>query len=228
MLGRIAPPVIAGFTVLLSGCQVDALAPLKLSDIERSVTAKQSTGLTARLLLTFTSKTWCEDMGASLIVTLKGSGLDMSPVACAPDPDGTDWHGELRMPVRLASVSEDENTGDLASIAVKPIASSPGSLSLVMRLDTTRLTAARKKLLSLPAAQETDDARIFGLSLTFMLKNDTAKPAFLAVGAMTTEMTGNLELPSGGTRSITLSQAGIDKLLHEQSLEAFSLRYDPQ
>ncbi|MFO0993096.1 MAG: hypothetical protein U1E67_14320 [Hyphomicrobiales bacterium] len=192
------------------------------------MSAKQPSELTARLLLTFTSKAWCEDMGASLVVTLKSSGLDMMPLACAQDPDGTNWHGELRMPVSLAAVFEGEDTGDLASIVVKPVASSPGSLSVILRLDTPRLTAAREKLLSLPAAQDSDDARVFGLSFTFMLRNDTTKPALLSVDATTTESDATLAIPPGGTRSITLSQPGVDKLLHEQAIEAFSLRYDTE
>lgn len=225
MVRRTAPLVMAGFVVLLAGCQVDAIAPIKLSDIEKAVSTKQPSELTARLLLTFRSQDWCEDLGASLVVTLKSSGLDMAPVACAQDPDGTNWHGELRMPVRLAAVSDDEKTGDLASIAVKPGEGVPASLSLLLRLDTPRLTAARERLLSLPAAQDNDDARVFGLSFTFMLRNDTAKPALLTLDAMTTESDAALAIPPGGTRTITLSQPGVDKLLHEQAIEAFSVRY---
>lgn len=61
-----------------------------------------------------------------------------------------------------------------------------------------------------------------------MLKNDTAKPAFVTIDALGKETGSEIEIPSGGTRNITLSPAGVDKLLHEQAIEAFSLRYGAQ
>ncbi len=103
--------LVLSTAVLLGGCKVDAVVPVNLSDIDKVLAAKPPVEITARLLLTFTSRKWCEDMGASLVVTLQGAGLNMMPVGCAQDPDGMSWHGELRMPVRVSLFSENGESG---------------------------------------------------------------------------------------------------------------------
>jgi len=228
LIGRmLARVVVLACALLLAGCKVDAIAPVNISDIDRALSTKQPVDLTARLLLTFTSRKWCEDMGASLVVTLKSAGLDMTPVACAQDPAGTNWHGELRMPVRLKSTVGSGATanGDLASLEVRPNGEKPDAYSIVAHLDVPRLEAARERLLALPAAQDTDDARIFDLSVTIMLRNDRAKPAILDGGAMTSEADAQIiEIPVDGVRTISLSNSGVNKLLSERSVVLFSIR----
>lgn len=221
----LARAVALALAVFLAGCKVDAIAPVNISDIDKALNTKQPVEITARLLLTFTSRAWCEDMGASLVVTLKGSGLNMTPVACNQDPAGTNWHGELRMPLRLAFVPADakETTGDLASLQVRTVQSDPARLSLVIGLDVPRLDAARERLVSLPAAQDKADARIMDLSAHIMLRNDRDETAILDVGPTTTESDASIEIPAGGARTVSLSRSGIDKLLSEGAADLFLL-----
>ena len=212
--------------VFLGGCRVDALTPVNLADIDKVATAKQSIEATARLLLTFSSGQWCEDLGASLVVVLKSSGLNMAAVSCAKDPESAEWHGELRMPVRIVS---DENagaaSGELALLAVKADAGKPGALSIVAHLDGPRLNAARERLVSLAAARDSGDASTLDLTVIILIRNDLAKDAILAVNAMTTETDPQVVLPAGGARAVTLSKAGMEKLLQEQAVEFLSIEY---
>ena len=212
--------------VLLAGCRVDAIVPVNLSDVRKAITSNEPAEVTVRLLLTFTSRAWCDDMGASLVMSLRGSGLNMMPVSCTQEQGSAKWHGELRMPIRLDPLPGEkaaEGDGAFASLAVKPDRDDGGALSVTAYLDAPRLKSAQASLLEFPAAQENADARIFDLSVTFMVKNDLAEVAALKFDAMTTEIDTALAMPAGAVRSITLSPLGVEKLLQEQSVQVFSM-----
>jgi hypothetical protein len=222
MLARILTIAAIAASLLLAACRIDAIVPVKLSDIEKAETLKQPIEVTTRLLLTFTSRNWCEDMGASLVVSLKGSGLNMAPVSCIQDQGSTDWHGELRLPIQITSSRGNAENGDLTSLVVKSGAENPKKLSVMAHLDAGRLKAAQERLLNLPAAQGNEDARIFDLSITFMIKNDLTSSATLNFDAAMAGIENALEVPAGGVRAVTVSQTGLEKLLKEQSAEIFS------
>jgi len=215
--------------LVLAGCKVDAIAPVNIGDIDRALSTNQSVDLTARLLLTFTSRKWCEDMGASLVVTLKSSGLDMTPVACAQDPAGTNWHGELRMPLRISLASGDAAgmSADLATLQVRSMQTAPDRVLLVLGLDAPRLAAARERVMRLPAAQGDADARIMELSVHIMLRNDRDETAILDVGPTTGETDARIQVPAGGTRTVSLSSSGIEMLLSEGAANLFLLDIIP-
>lgn len=220
MLPRITILAVLGILPLLVGCKVDAITTVNLSDINNAVTAREPVDLTTRLLLTFTSSTWCENMGASLVVSLNDAGLNMTPVACAQDPDGNAWRGELRMPIRLVSIlSGRADETRLASLQAKPSSENPNILSLVAHLDVPRLNDARERLLRLPVARDSEEARVFDLTVTIMLRNDLAKTAVVQVDAMTSEAGALIEIPAGGVRTFSLSKQGLESLYREQSAE---------
>jgi hypothetical protein len=214
--------------VLLAGCRVDAIAPVDLSTIHKAATTGEPIEVTARLLLTFTSPRWCEDLGAGLVTALGGAGLNMVPVSCGQEPVGTNWHGELRMPIRLDAAAHDKTLegGDVAaSLSVVSGVENTDSVVLVARLDAQRLKSARERLLEIPAVQDNDDAQVFDLSISFLLKNDFAQTASLTVDAMTAEIDPKLAIPPGGVRTIALSPLGVAKLLEDRPIQVFAVKF---
>jgi hypothetical protein len=213
--------ITIALVVLLTGCQIEALAPVSVSQIALVARGGGPATLVTTVLLTFTSGEWCRDMGASLVASLKSPTLNLDPIGCQEDPQQQgQWHGELRLRMQLAAVGDlgpnrDMKAlldGDLARIGVAPDAQQNSTLILAVLLDMPRLEAARARLQTFPALKETADVQKMDIGVSLIVKNDLPQSVTLMSAGATTEPHAALVMPAGSVRTIGLSADAMAKL----------------
>jgi len=213
--------ISAALFVLLTGCQIEALAPVSVSQIAMVARGGAPATLITTVLLTFTSGEWCRDMGASLVAALEKPALNLEPIGCREDPQRPgQWHGELRQRMKLAAVADLGPTsnmatlldGDLARIGVATDPNQPSTLTLAVLLDMPRLEAARARLMTFPALRDSPDAQQMNSGISLILKNDSPQAVTLISDGATTEPQPALVMPTGAVRTITLSADAMAKL----------------
>jgi hypothetical protein len=217
--------ISAALVVLLTGCQIEALAPVSVSQIATVARGGAPATLVTTVLLTFTSGEWCRDMGASLVASLETPALNLEPIGCQEDPqEPGQWHGELRLRMKLSAVADLASNrdmkalleGDLARIGVATDPSQPSTLTLAVLLDMPRLEAARARLLTFPALRDSPDAQQMDSGISLILKNDLAQSVTLISHGATTESQPALKMPTSSVRTITLSKDAMAKLADGQ------------
>jgi hypothetical protein len=211
--------------VLLTGCQIEALVPVSISELAATARGGAPKTVATRVLLTFTSGEWCRDMGASLIAVLNGPTLSLAPIGCLEDPKSQgSWHGELRLRTELAAVADLGPTssmatlldGDLARIGIAADPKQPSTMALAVLLDMPRLEAARARLQTFPALQGLPDIQKIDLTISVILKNDLSQPVTLMSDGATTESQSPVAMPAGSVRTLTLSADAMAKLAKGQ------------
>jgi len=214
--------ISAALVVLLTGCQIEALAPVSVSQIATVARGGGPATLVSTVLLTFTSSEWCRDMGASLVAALEAPALNLEPIGCQEDSQKQgQWHGELRLRMKLGKVADLEQMpnmaamldGDLARIGVATDPNQPSAVTLAVLLDMPRLEAARARLLTFPALQGSADVQKMDLTVSVFLRNDLSHPVSLISDGTTTESQAALAMPVGSIRTITLSADAMAKLV---------------
>jgi hypothetical protein len=211
--------------VLLTGCQIEALVPVSISEIAATARGGTPTTVATRVLLTFTSGEWCRDMGASLIAALDSPTLSIDPIGCQEDPKSQGrWHGELRLRTTLAAVANLGPTsnmaplldGDLSRIGVAADPRQPSTMTFAVLLDMPRLEAAQARLQTFPALQGLPDIQKIDLTISVILKNDLSQPVTLISDGATTESQAAVAMPAGSVRTMSLSADGMAKLADGQ------------
>jgi hypothetical protein len=217
--------VSAALVVFLTGCQIEALAPVSVSQIATVARGGAPATLVTTVLLTFTSGEWCRDMGASLVAALEKPALNLEPIGCQEDPQQPgQWHGEMRLRMKLAAVPSLPSKpdmkalldGDLARIGVATDPNQPSTMTLAVLLDMPRLEAARARLLTFPALRESPDAQQMDTGISLILKNDIPQTVTLISDGATTEPQPALVMPRGAVRTITLSEDAMAKIVDGQ------------
>ena len=225
---------IAG-AVILASCQIDANTPMRTFDIRNVAQTSVPVSVNAVISATFASKSWCQDEGAMAIAALGSTVVPIQPVSCKWV--GSKGAGQFRLTTNLvrtagarnpATAVEEVLGGDLVRFAVFPHGKHKDLLSVGIFLNIAKLEAAKERLLQMPVFKEGGDTGNIALSLRIAITNDLSNPAKfylkdVSAGGDLPADESVLEIPPGGTDSITLDAASQETLMQQGWVNFFAM-----
>jgi hypothetical protein len=224
-----------GGAVLLASCQIDSTAPMRAFDIKNVVQTGVPVAVNAAISAVFASKSWCQDDGARAIAALGSAAVPIQPVSCKEV--GGQGAGQFRLTTSLvrtagardpSTVVEEVLGGNLVRFAVFPHGKQKDLLSVGIFLDVARLEAAKAELVKMPVFKEGLYAGEVGLTFSIVVTNDLPNTAkfYLKDVAADADLPSDesvLELPSGGTETITLDPEKQSKLMQQGWVNFFAM-----
>jgi hypothetical protein len=227
-------PVI-GIAVLLASCQIDSTAPMRAFDIKNVAQTGVPAAVNASISAVFASKSWCQDEGAMAIAALSSPAVPIQPVSCKEvGGQGAGQVGLRTSLVRTAgardpsTVVEEVLDGNLVRFAVFPHGKHKDLLSVGIFLDVAKLEAAKAELVKMPVFKEGLYAGQVGLSFSIVVTNDLPNSAkfYLKDVSADADLPADesvLEIPSGGSETITLDAETQDKLMQQGWVNFFAM-----
>lgn len=221
--------------LFLSACQIEATAPMRAFDITNVAQTGVPVAVNAVLTANFPTESWCEDEGAMAIRALGSPDVPIEPMSCQNTGGGAVGQFNLTTSlVRTAGASdpstvvEEVLSGDLVRFAVFPHGRHKGLLSVGIFVDVAKLEAARAQLLSMPVFREGGNAGFANYTLSLSVTNDlptTAKFYLKDVGAGGDLPADEsvLEIPSGGSETITLDAVTQGELMQRGWVNFFAM-----
>lgn len=232
---RLRLVLAASAGLLLAACQIEATTPMRTSDIANVAQTAVPVAVTAMLAASFASKSWCEDEGGMAIAALGSATVPIQPVSCKAA--GSGGAGTFRLTTNMVRTdgARDPGTvvgevldGDLVRFAVFPHGNRKDLLSVGIFLNIAKLEAAKARLLQMPVFQEGGDTSEITLTLGIDVTNDlphSAKFYLRDVGAGGDLPADDsvLEIPAGGTDTITLDAETQAKLMQQGWVNFFAM-----
>jgi hypothetical protein len=227
--------LMIGSALLLSACQIEATAPMRTFDIKNVSETGAPIAVNAMLSASFASKSWCEDEGAMAIRALGSAAVPIEPVSCSAV--GGKGSGEFSLTTSLVRTAgaRDPSTvvgevldGDLVRFAVFPHGKHKDLLSVGIFMDVAKLEAAKAQLLSMPVFKEGGDTGAVTLTLSIHISNDLPKSVKfyltdVAAGGDLPADESVLEIPAGGSDTITLDAETQGKLMQQGWVNFFAM-----
>lgn len=221
--------------LLLAACQIEATAPMRAFDIKNIAQTGVPVAVNAMLTATFASKSWCEDEGVMAIRALGSATVPIQPVSCTAV--GGKATGTFRLTTNLVRtngardpsiVAGEVLDGDLVRFAVFPHGKRKDLLSVGIFLDVAKLEAAKARLLQMPVFQAGDDTSEIVLTLSIDVTNDLPQAAKfylkdVGAGGDLPADDSVLEIPAGGTDTITLDTETQAKLTQQGWVNFFAM-----
>lgn len=220
--------------VVLASCQIDSRIPMRAFDIKNVAETAVPVPVAATITAVFASKSWCEDEGAMAIQTL-GGAVPIVPVSCRSD--GENATGQFNVTTSMvrtegaqdpSTVVEEVLDGGLVRLAVFPHGARKDLLSVGIFLDVPRLEAAKAKLVSMPVFNEGLYQGQVGLSFSVTITNDLPTMAKFYLKDVSADADqpydeSVLEVPPGGSETITLAPDKQSKLLQQGWANFFAM-----
>jgi len=230
---RLAP--VIGAALLLSSCQIDSTAPMRAFDITNVAQTGVPVAVNASISAVFASRSWCQDEGAMAIAALSSAGVAIQPVACREV--GGQGAGQFSLTTSLvrtaggrdpSTVVEEVLDGNPVRFAVFPHGTRKELLSVGIFLDVAKLEAAKAQLVKMPVVQEGLDAGQVGLSLSIVVTNDLPNMAKFYLKDVSADTDPSydqsvLEIPPGGSETITLDPEAQTKLMQRGWVNFFAM-----
>jgi hypothetical protein len=228
----------AAVLVFLGGCQIDALAPMRAFDVKNTAQTGVPAPVTATITATFASKAWCQDEGAMAISALGSADVPIQAVSCGKrGAAGGHSTGEFTVRTSLVktagaanpqTVVEEVLDGDLARLAVFPHGKRKNLLSVGLFLNLPKLQAAQAQLMKMPVFKQGGDTATMQLTFSVAVTNDLPNMAKfylsnVAADADPAYTESVLQLPPGGTETITLDPASQAQLLQQGWVNFFAM-----
>lgn len=220
--------------LMLASCQIDSRISMRAYDIKNVAETAVPVPVAATITAVFASKSWCEDEGAMAISTLGGT-VRILPVSCKRD--GANAIGQFSLTTSMvrteglrdpSAVVEEVLGGNLVRLAVFPHGKRKDLLSVGIFLDLPKLEAAKTKLVNMPVFKEGLYQGQVGLTFSVTITNDLptmAKFYLRDVSADTDQPSDEsvLEVPPGGSETITLDSEKQSKLLQQGWANFFAM-----
>ncbi len=236
LLRRLA--LVIASTSLLAACQIEADTPMRAFDIKNAAQTGVPVPVTATITATFASKAWCQDEGAMAISALGSADVPIRPVSCTKrDTAGGESTGVFQLNTTLVKTAGAANpqtvlqevlNDDLARFAVFPHGKRKGVLSVGLFLNLAKFEAAKAELMKLPVFQEGGDTGTMQVTLSVAITNDLPNTAKfylsnVAADADPSYAESVLQLPPGGSETITLDPASQAQLMQQGWINFFAM-----
>ncbi len=229
---------IIGSVTFLSGCQIEANAPMRAFDVKNTAQTAVPVPVNAIITASFASKVWCQDEGIMAIRALGSANVPIESISCKADPGGAEAAtGQFQLTTSLVKTAGAANpetvvgevlNQDLVRFAVFPHAKKNHLLSVGIFLNVAKLEAAKAQLLAMPVFKRGGDTASVTLSLSIVVANDlpTMQKFYLKnVSADTDPAAAEavLEVPSGGSETITLDATSQAQLMQQGWVNFFAM-----
>jgi hypothetical protein len=202
---------------VLSGCQLDMRAPLRVSQILAVAESGTPAPVSAAISGTFITVPWCRDEGTMAVETLSTPNVPLQLAACEPAA-GKKATGQFQLATNLVRTDggPDDATillnvvgDDTARFAVFPHAKHKHLLSLGLFLNLPRLEMDKQKLLAMPVFKRGGDRGQLTYTFTIDIMNDTDHPAKfylsdVSAGGDLPADEAILMIPPGGMDTVSL------------------------
>jgi hypothetical protein len=238
-IGRLLPAaaLIAG-AILLTGCKIDAVAPMRAFDVKNTAQTGVPVLVTATITAAFASKDWCQDEGAMAIGELATPGVGMQATGCAQGNGGFDSAaGQFQVSTNLVKTAGAANpqvavaevlNQDLVRFAVFPHAKYHHLLSVGIFLNVPKFQAAQAKLLAMPVFKRGEDTANIAYTLSVQVTNDLPTMQKFYLNNVSADIDPSyaesvLQLPPGATETITLDANAEAKLMQQGYVNFFAL-----
>lgn len=229
---------IIGSVTFLSGCQIEANAPMRAFDVKNTAQTGVPVAVNAIITASFASKDWCQDEGVMAIRSLGSADVPIQPVSCKADAGGAEAAtGQFQLTTSLVKTTGAANpetvvgevlNQDMVRFAVFPHAKKNHLLSVGIFLNVAKLEAAKAQLLAMPVFKRGNDTADINLTFSMVVTNDlpTMQKFYLSNVAADTDPAASeavLEVPSGGSETITLDAASQAQLMQQGWVNFFAM-----
>src|SRR5260221_14790269 len=203
----------------LTGCKIDAVAPMRAFDLKNAAQTGAPVPVTATVTAAFASKDWCQDEGAMAIGELATPGVGIQATGCARGNGGNDSAaGQFQISTNLVKAAGAANpeiavaevlNQDLVRFAVFPHAKYHHLLSVGIFLNVPKFQAAQAKLLAMPVFKRGGDTSNITYSLSVQVTNDLPKMQKFYLNNISDDVDPSydqsvLQMPPGAKETITL------------------------
>jgi hypothetical protein len=227
-----------GILAFLTGCQIEASAPMRAFDVKNTATTGVPVPVNVILTASFASKDWCGDEGNMAIRALGSADVPIQPISCKADAGGAEAAtGQFQLTTSLVKTTGAANpqivvsevlNQDLVRFAVFPHARYDKLLSVGIFLNVAKLEAAKAQLLAMPVFQRGGDTANITLSLSIVVTNDLPNMQKFYLNNVSADIDPSyaesvLELPSGASETITLDDAAEAKLMQQGWVNFFAM-----
>jgi hypothetical protein len=235
MFGRWTGLALAAMSaVVLASCQIDSRISMRAYDIKNVAETAVPVPVAATITAVFASKSWCEDEGAMAIQALGGT-VPIVPVSCKSEGENATGQFNLTSNMVRTDGSQDPSTvveevldGSLVRLAVFPHGKRKDLLSVGIFLDLPKLEAAKTKLVNMPVFKEGLYQGQVGLSFSVNITNDLPTMAKFYLKDVSADADqpydeSVLEVPPGGSETITLDPEKQNKLMQQGWTNFFAM-----
>ncbi|MBL8895441.1 MAG: hypothetical protein JNJ53_12615 [Rhizobiales bacterium] len=236
LLRRLA--LVIASASLLAACQFEANTPMRAFDVKNTAQTGTLAPINVTLTASFASKAWCQDEGAMAISALGSGDVPIRPVSCTKrQTAGGESEGVFQITTSLVktagaanpqTVVEEVLNDDLARFAVFPHGKRKGLLSVGLFLNLAKIEAAKAELLKMPVFQEGGDTGTMQVTFSITVTNDLPNMAKfylsnVAADADPSYTDSVLQLPPGGSETITLDPASQAQLMQQGWVNFFAM-----
>ena len=236
LLRRLA--LVIASASLLAACQFEANTPMRAFDVKNTAQTGTPAPINATLTASFASKAWCQDEGAMAISALGSGDVPIRPVSCTKrQTAGGESEGVFQITTSLVktvgaanpqTVVEEVLNDDLARFAVFPHGKRKGLLSVGLFLNLAKIEAAKAELLKMPVFQQGGDTGTMQVTFSITVTNDLPNMAKfylsnVAADADPSYTDSVLQLPPGGSETITLDPASQAQLMQQGWVNFFAM-----
>ncbi len=230
--------ILIASTSLLAACQIEANTPMRAFDVKNTAQSGVPATINATITASFASKAWCQDEGAMAIQALGSADVPIQPVSCTKrETAGGESEGVFQLTTSLVktqgaanpqTVLEEVLNDDIARFAVFPHGKRKGVLSVGLFLNLAKLEAAKAELMKMPVFQEGGDTGTMQVTFSIAVTNDLPNMAKfylsnVAADADPSYSESVLQLPPGGTETITLDPASQAQLMQQGWVNFFAM-----